>query len=94
MLSGSVFARDDTMFGVCEALGQDFGFSPNWLRALMGVGLLFNPFATFAAYGVAAILVVASRWLVPDPAMVEAAGDDLSEIMLTEDEQVELPLAA
>ena len=24
--------RNDTILGVCEAIGQDFGFNPLWLR--------------------------------------------------------------
>ena len=28
MFKSGPFFRDDTIFGVCEALGEDFGFSP------------------------------------------------------------------
>jgi phage shock protein C len=63
----NVFTRDDTFFGICQALGEDFGFSPNWLRLAMGVGLLFAPLATLAAYAGAGVLVVLSRLIAPDP---------------------------
>src|SRR5688572_21985328 len=46
----SLFARHDTFFGVCEALGEDFRFSPNWLRLAVAVGLLVAPLVTLAAY--------------------------------------------
>lgn len=63
----NVFTRDDTFFGVCQAIGEDFGFSPNWLRLAMGVGLLFAPLATFGAYVAAGVVVGVSRLLAPDP---------------------------
>ena len=63
----SVFARDDTIFGVCEALGQDFGFDPVLLRLLFALGIFLNPAATAAAYAAGAALVALSRWLVPEP---------------------------
>src|SRR3546814_1112596 len=28
----NLFRRRDTFFGICEAVGQDFGFNPLWLR--------------------------------------------------------------
>lgn len=63
----SVFARDDTFFGICQAIGEDFGFSPNWLRLAIGVGLLFAPVATLGAYVAAGVVVGFSRLLAPDP---------------------------
>lgn len=60
-----VFAREDTMFGVCQAIGQDFGFNPVYLRIAFAVPVLFNPLAALGAYVAAAVLVVFSRLLVP-----------------------------
>lgn len=71
----NVFTRDDTFFGICQALGEDFGFSPNWLRLAIGVGLLFAPLATLGAYVGAGVVVALSRLIAPDPrraAKVEA----------------------
>ena len=69
----NVFTRDDTFFGVCQAIGEDFGFSPNWLRLAIGVGLLFAPLATLGAYLGAAVLVGFSRLLAPDRRRAEPA---------------------
>ena len=33
----NLFTSDDTLFGVCEALGQDFGFNPIYLRVTLAV---------------------------------------------------------
>ena len=94
-MSSGPFFRDDTIFGICEALGEDFGLNPNWLRALIGGGLLFSPVMTFALYAACGFLVLLSRWLVPDPSggSVPAVepGDQAS---VDSSEAEELPLAA
>ena len=53
----TLFTRDDTFFGVCEALGEDFGFHPNLLRLPLGVALLWNPAVILSLYFGAGILV-------------------------------------
>lgn len=69
----SLFARHDTFFGVCEAIGQDFGFHSNYVRVALGLGLLLSPLATVAAYVGAGVLVAISRWVYPARAVnVEA----------------------
>jgi phage shock protein C len=84
--SGSMLARDDTMFGVCEAIGEDFGFSPALLRLAFALGLFWSPLAAIGGYVVAGVVVALSRWLVPEPADADpqaaqaaAANDDLQE---------------
>ena len=95
MFKSGPFFRDDTIFGVCEALGEDFGFSPNLLRALIGAGLLFSPVSAIGAYAVAAVLVLVSRWIVPDPPIVTpAAAAETGEAGADEGENEPLPLAA
>ena len=80
--TSNVLTRDDTFFGVCQALGEDFGFSPNYLRVVFGVGLLWNPLAMVAAYAAAGVVVAASRWLVPNPKAPKAV--EASEPVATE----------
>lgn len=89
----SVFARDDTMFGVCEALGQDFGFNPTILRVLFGIGLFWGPVTALALYAACGALVAASRWLVPDPRQ-ELQADAQPMQAINDEAQAELPLAA
>jgi phage shock protein C len=64
---GSILTRDDTFFGICEALGEDFGFNPFYLRLALGVGLIWNPIAMIAAYAAAGIVVAGTRLVAPDP---------------------------
>lgn len=89
-IAGSIIARDDTVLGVCFAIGQDFGFNPLYLRILFAVVLFWSPTAAFGGYAVLGAIVAFSRWVAPDhsPVAVEASecgGDE---------ECRELPLAA
>ncbi|MDQ8755511.1 PspC domain-containing protein [Sphingosinicella sp. LHD-64] len=64
---GNLFTRDDTFFGVCQGLGEDLGFNPNWLRVALPVLAFFNPVAAIGAYAAGGVLVLATRLLVPNP---------------------------
>jgi phage shock protein C len=67
----NLFRRRDTFFGICEAVGQDFGFNPLYLRLAFIAPLFFFPVQSFAAYFGLGLLVLASRLLFP--AKVEAS---------------------
>jgi len=73
-------ARDDTLLGVCQALGEDFGFNPIYLRVALGVALIWNPVAVIGGYLAAAVVMTALRLIVRDPAFAEAsAGEPVGE---------------
>ncbi|HET9427603.1 MAG TPA: PspC domain-containing protein [Allosphingosinicella sp.] len=94
-MSTSPFFRDDTIFGVCEALGEDFGLAPNLLRASIGAGLLFSPAVTIAIYASAALLVLISRWLVPDlPNLTQTDEEAVDDLSVGDGEAEGLALAA
>lgn len=61
----NLFRRRDTFFGVCEAVGQDFGFNPLYLRLAFIAPLFFFPAQTFMAYFALGAIVLASRLLFP-----------------------------
>ena len=69
----SLLYRSDTLFGVCEAIGQDFGFNANYLRIAFAAPLLFSPAAAFAAYALAGAIVLLSRYAFPNPGMIDSA---------------------
>ncbi|WP_447756583.1 PspC domain-containing protein [Sphingopyxis fribergensis] len=68
----NLFRRRDTFFGICEAVGQDFGFNPLWLRLAFVAPLFFFPAQTFMGYFGLGIVVLASRLIFP--AKTAAAG--------------------
>ena len=81
--------RNDTILGVCEAIGEDFGFNPNWLRLVFAATFYFAPVAVVGSYVGLGLLVAFTRWLAPKQtaaAQVEGTADNL--------DQERLPLAA
>jgi phage shock protein PspC (stress-responsive transcriptional regulator) len=69
----NLFTRDDTFFGVCEALGEDFGFPPILLRLPLGIAVLWNPVIILSAYFGAGILIFLTRRLYPNARRAAAA---------------------
>ena len=63
----SLFVRSTTIFGVCEALGQDFKVSPNWFRVAFAAAVIFNLEYALLAYALAAAVVLVSRFVYPNP---------------------------
>lgn len=95
--SGNLFTRDDTMLGICEGLGEDLGFNPNWLRAALGAGLVWNPFAMIGIYLGLGIVVLFTRLVMPNPrrrAAAPPAGADAPTEVKAEVPADALPLAA
>jgi phage shock protein PspC (stress-responsive transcriptional regulator) len=66
--------RNDTILGVCEAIGQDFGFHPNWLRIAFCAPIYWSPAVVVGAYLALGVLVAATRYAFPDrQAQINAA---------------------
>jgi phage shock protein PspC (stress-responsive transcriptional regulator) len=63
----SLIARSDTLLGVCAAIGEDFGFSPIWLRAAFAVTVFFNLFLAIGLYFAVGVIVLLTRRLYPSP---------------------------
>lgn len=61
----NLFQRRDTFLGICEAVGQDFGFNPLWLRLAFVAPLFFFPVQTFIGYFALGLVVLASRLIFP-----------------------------
>ncbi|MBA3668437.1 MAG: PspC domain-containing protein, partial [Sphingomonas sp.] len=62
----NLLLRNNTILGVCEAIGEDFGFHPNWLRIALIAPLFFQPLATIAAYLGLGVVVTISRFAAPN----------------------------
>lgn len=65
--------RTHTLLGVCEAVGEDFGFNPLFLRVPFSMVVLYSPTIAIGAYLVLGLIVMASRLLFPNTTMREAA---------------------
>ena len=70
--------RSHNILGVCEGIGEDFGFNPLWLRIPLAASVIWNPMLAFGVYFGLGAVVLFSRLLfpkrdVPAPAVVEQA---------------------
>ena len=88
----AVLDREDTFFGVCEAIGEDFRFNAQYLRIGFALLLFFSPLAAIGGYAAAGTLVAVSRWLSPNPRLPRV--DEADEAAPAHEEQPELALAA
>jgi phage shock protein PspC (stress-responsive transcriptional regulator) len=95
---GNILLRDDTMFGVCEGLGEDFGFNANYLRVALAVLLLASPMAGLGIYAGLGMVVAVSRLIAPNPKRATPEADEQPAAQVAapaENEVAEpLPLAA
>lgn len=65
--------RDHTILGVCEAIGEDFGFNPTWIRVPLAATVLVSLPYAIAGYLVLGVIVLASRLMFPQPKAQAAA---------------------
>jgi phage shock protein C len=78
-ISENLLTRDDTFFGVCEAIGEDLGVNANILRVAFGVLLLWNPLAVLGTYFALGAIVLLSRLLAPATRRAAAPADAVEE---------------
>ena len=57
--------RSHTILGVCEAIGEDFGFNPTFLRIPLAASVLYSPTYAIAIYCALGLAVLASRLIFP-----------------------------
>lgn len=75
-------APKDSLFGVCAAIGADFGFNPLWLRIAFASALLFSLEGVIAAYAALGLVVLVSRLVAPSrkpDAIVAVEDEDVVE---------------
>jgi phage shock protein PspC (stress-responsive transcriptional regulator) len=93
----SLFRRDDTFLGVCQALGDDFGFNPIFLRIAFALPVIYAPLLTVEVYLGLGLIVLASRLLAPRPKRKAPRSVETVETVEPQvpiDEQFALPMAA
>ena len=88
--NANLLLRNDTVLGVCEAIGQDFGFHPNWLRLAFASLFYFFPVGVIGTYLGLGIVVAFTRWAAPD----RAEQSDPHDIAAVEREEMPLQIAA
>ena len=75
-----VTPEPDTLFGVCQTIGNELGFNPFYLRiALLGL-LFFSPVAVIASYVALGGAVALSAWIFPKPVADAAAVPQVRQV--------------
>ena len=83
--------RSHTILGVCEAIGEDFGFNPVFLRIPLAAMVIWSPTVAFGLYFALGAAVLVSRLLAPK---VQPEAGQVREEPVVANEQVELAKAA
>lgn len=89
----SLFAREDTLLGVCQGLGEEIGVNPLILRVAFAVGLFFSLKATVVAYLAIGVALALFRWAFP-PRRAVAAPAQAAHAPGNDDVPAELAQAA
>jgi phage shock protein C len=84
--------RAHTILGVCEGLGEDFGFNPVLLRVPFAAAVLWSPMIAVAAYFALGAVVLVSRLLAPRSE--SPAAQSATPALSAANEQAELANAA
>lgn len=64
--------RSHNILGVCEAIGEDFGFNPVLLRVPFAASVLYSPVWAVIAYFALGAVVLGSRLLFPKAKTADA----------------------
>jgi phage shock protein PspC (stress-responsive transcriptional regulator) len=86
----------DNLLGICNALGNDFGFNPLWLRLALGAAFVVQPLGVVISYLALGAIVLISRLAIPAkraPA-TPAITAQPDPVIANEPEQPELAKAA
>ena len=82
----NLMLRNDTILGVCEALGQDFGINPNWLRVAFCAPIYWNPAVVVGVYLGLGVIVAVTRLAFPDRRVEVVEGSKPSPVETTASE--------
>jgi phage shock protein PspC (stress-responsive transcriptional regulator) len=57
--------RNDTILGVCQGIGEEFGFHANWLRVPLAGMVLISPISAFGIYFALGFALLVARLVYP-----------------------------
>jgi phage shock protein PspC (stress-responsive transcriptional regulator) len=84
--------RSHTILGVCEAIGEDFGFNPVFLRIPFAASVIYSPMLAIGTYLALGLAVLGSRFFFPRKVM--NAEQQPQQQLESANEQQELKKAA
>ncbi len=57
----------DNLFGICNAVGEDLGINPLWLRLVFASTFIFAPVAVITSYFALGAFILFARLVFPKP---------------------------
>jgi phage shock protein C len=57
----------DNLFGICNAVGEDLGVNPLWLRLVFATTFIFDPVVVIASYFALGAFILLARLVFPGP---------------------------
>lgn len=91
MTQPSLFAREDTLLGVCEGLGEEIGVNPQWLRLAFALALFWSPAGAAVAYLALGVALMLFHWAFPLHRVAPVA--EPAAAPLADNDDMEQPLA-
>jgi phage shock protein C len=72
-MTPTAHAPRDNLLGICNAVGEDFGFNPLYLRLALAVTLLLDYQVALGTYMILGVSVLVSRALTRAPRAAKSA---------------------
>ncbi|MBA2467684.1 MAG: PspC domain-containing protein [Sphingomonas sp.] len=86
--------RNDTILGVCQGIGEEFGVHANWLRVPIAGLVMFNWMAALGIYLALGLALLASRLVYPRRAAIAPPRTLPKETVAVSADNSDQPLSA
>jgi phage shock protein C len=88
-------APKDNLFGICNAVGEDLGVNPLWLRLVFASTFIFDPVVVISSYFALGAFILLARLVFPRPRTARPAAEVVALPQIAAgDEQFEFAKAA
>ena len=87
-------AAHDNLFGICNAVGEDLGVNPLWLRLAFATTFIFDPVVVIASYFALGAFILVARVVFPRPRKARGSAEVVTLTPAAGEEPVELARAA
>ena len=78
--TANLLTRNDTLLGVCEGLGDEFGFNANYLRVVLAALLLWNAAVVVGVYVALGVVLAIGRRIWPAQTEPEEAASPATKL--------------
>lgn len=94
MTDAAPHTAKDNLFGICNAVGEDLGVNPLWLRLVFASAFIFDPALVIASYFALGAFILVARLVFPRGRKVRESAEVVAFTPAVAAEPVELARAA